>query len=406
MKNVADILTDSRLPTTWSAVLQRMTSLGYSKPTHYKVCASKDHSFLLVDRETNPSCPTCSKPWADCIDYYCLGRDWFLTTDKCEKLLCHWSTRTDWLDTNEADHSQSMSDVAQSELWHGSRFRQLSRFCDPTNEYTLPEICPHCNRTVPAALLEDVPEHLSIHCSHCFSTFANQPRKVYGDPRNQAIIIHEDGWCPFSTSSGNSIAAITITHTCMSKLDRADAQNARVYSFIPVGQLPTDAPHKLDAFFEPLIRQIEELYIEGEEVYFSAPVPGFSSGDSFATLRALPLLIRADSKAHHEIGLTSAGGVRGCRRCKVEGKYIPERRHYYYGDFHLRYWRTCPNRSVVEERCNGRRVDAASSTAERRRIAKETGVTGESIFFRLHDLCGFDPIQDLVIDAMHAIALN
>ena len=339
--------------------------------------------------------------------FYCLGlnfRDWFLTPDKCQKLLCHWSNRADWLDTNEADRTQSRSDVAQSELWHGSRFRELSWFWDPTKEYTLPELCPHCNRTVPAALLEQV-RH-SMNCPHCSSTFAVQPRKVCGDPRNQAIIIHEDGWCPFSTSSGNSIAAITITHACMSKIDRADVQNARVYSFIPVSQLPTDTPHKFDAFFEPLIREIEELYIEGEEVYFSAPVPGFTTGDSFATLRALPLLITADSKARHEIGLTSAGGVRGCRRCKVEGKYIPERRPYYYGNFHQRYWRPCARRSVVEERANGKRVDAASSTSERRRIAKETGVTGESIFFRFHDLCEFDPIQDIVIDAMHAISLN
>lgn len=44
--------------------------------------------------------------------------------------------------------------------------------------------------------------------------------------------------------------------------------------------------------------------------------------------------------------------------------------------------------------------------AEWKRISKGSGVTGESIFYRLYDLCGFDPVQDLVIDAMHAIVLN
>ena len=43
---------------------------------------------------------------------------------------------------------------------------------------------------------------------------------------------------------------------------------------------------------------------------------------------------------------------------------------------------------------------------ERKRICKETGVTGESLFYRLYDLCKFDPVKDLTIDAMHAIVLN
>ena len=49
------------------------------------------------------------------------------------------------------------------------------------------------------------------------------------------------------------MAAITITHGCMSKADRSNADYARVYSFIPTDQMPTDFPHKFDAFLEPLI---------------------------------------------------------------------------------------------------------------------------------------------------------
>ena len=338
LNNVSTLLPDIQLPTKWNEVLQLMTSLGYTRPTHYKVCASQDHSFLLLDPETHPACPTCSKPRGECIDYYCLGlnfREWFLTVDECDKLICHWIERADWFNVSSSNHA-----APQTELWHGKRFQELSWFWDPTCEYTLPEFCPHCNRVVPASVITET--NFSVECPHCNSSFHSHPRKAHGDPRNQAIIIHEDGWCPFSTSSSNSIAAITITNACMSKLDRADAQNARLYSFIPVSQLPNGAPHKYDAFFEPLIREIEELYIEGEEVYFRAPVPGFSDGDCFATLRLLPLLITADSKAHHEIGLTSAGGVRGCRRCTVKGECVPERRHYYYGNFLARYWDPCP----------------------------------------------------------------
>ena len=54
-----------------------------------------------------------------------------------------------------------------------------------------------------------------------------------GDPRNQAIIIHKDGWNPHSTSSAHSIAAITGSFGCMTKANRSNASNATcmVYSF-------------------------------------------------------------------------------------------------------------------------------------------------------------------------------
>ena len=86
---------------------------------------------------------------------------------------------------------------------------------------------------------------------------------MQGDPRNQAILIHEDGWAPHSTSSKHSIAAITITKACMSKLDRSRNKNAQVYSFIPVNQLPKDSPHKFDAFFDPLLTEIiRPIYVQ------------------------------------------------------------------------------------------------------------------------------------------------
>ena len=54
----------------------------------------------------------------------------------------------------------------------------------------------------------------------------------------------------------------------------------------------------------------------------------------------------------------------------------------------------------------GCQVDQAPSVAEQRRRQKYTGITGECIFYCLYDLCGFDPVKDMVIDAMHAVTLN
>ena len=47
----------------------------------------------------------------------------------------------------------------------------------------------------------------------------------------------------------------------MSKLNCSHSSNAKVYLFIPVHQLQKDAPHKYVAFFEPLVAEIEDLYI-------------------------------------------------------------------------------------------------------------------------------------------------
>ena len=164
--------------------------------------------------------------------------------------------------------------------------------------------------------------------------------------------------------------------------------------------------HTNDVFFKPLIEELEYLFIEGEQVFFSKDIPELSNKDTFPTLRAIPLLITADSKAHHEIGLTSAGGHKGCRRCHVQGVYVPEKRHYYFGSFQRRYWAPCLPRNVDVDRENGKAADQARSIAERKRICKETGVTGETIIYSLYDLCGLNPIKDLAIDAMHAIVLN
>lgn len=70
--------------------------------------------------------------------------------------------------------------------------------------------------------------------------------------------------------------------------------------------------------------------------------------------------------------------------------------------FHFR----CPLRTAESNREKGRHVDQAPSAAERKRRQKEAGVTGECVFYRLFDLCGFDPLKDMVIDAMHAVILN
>ena len=403
LRNAAQLLGDDVIPSKWTDVLKVMENAGYKAPQHYKVCVSSSHSFLLKSKKIHPICPTCGKTWSDCLDYYCLGLDfcnWFSSRDQCQKLMAHWEQTDEWF--NRQNDYQPPS---QSELWHGRRFRELSWFWDSSKQYLLPEKCPRCLKIIPTKYLQSNGGNTNLQCMHCSGSFTYFQSFVHGDPRNQVVIIHEDGWSPHSTSSAHSIAAITITHGCMSKLNRSYGSNVRVYSFIPTHMLPKSTPHKYDAFFQPLIEEIEELFINGEEVYF-AGMEGDAEQGTFPNLRILPLLVTADSKAHCEIGLTKAGGFRGCRRCFVSGIYVPEKKHYYYGNFRYRYRNPCENRDPNTNRQYGISVDTAATKADKQAISKDTGVTGECIFYRLYDLCGFNPVNDLTIDAMHAMVLN
>ena len=404
LQNAADLI-GGKLFTKWAEVLKLLRRLGYTNPKHYKVCVGGNHSILLDEKAE--CCPVCRKDQSLCIDYYVLGlnfQDWFCTEERCEQLLSHWRDKDEWLNT-------ACEPAKISELWHGERWRDLSYFWDPSIETLLPEKCTNCKCIISKENLEQQMSdsgltQVAITCSACKISHRYVPRYMKGDPRNQAIIIHEDGWASHSTSSKNSVAAITISKGCMSKLARAANKHAQVFSFIPVDQLPTDSPHKLDGFFEPLISEIEDIYVYGTEVYFKSAVPGYSPANDTPTLRLIPLLCTADLRAHSEMGLTSAGGRKGCRRCEVIGTYISSSNHYYYDHFLFRYHNPPSPRTARQNRIYGQEADAAATDTERRALTRSYGITGESIFYRFFDLCGFDPINDLVIDVMHSLCLN
>ena len=373
----------STIPTKWNEVLKLLKKLGYTAPKHRKVCVSEDHSILLTEKASQ--CHICSKPSHACIDYYVLGLEfeyWFCSDSRCQQLMKHWKEKAEWM--GEVEQARRV------ELWHGKRWKELAYFWDCTKTTLLPERCDACRYIIPTSAIKDALKsscsnsQLSLICPACRSLCIFEPRYMRGDPRNQAILIHEDGWAPHSTSSRHSIAAITITKGCMSKLDRCANKSAQVYSFVPVDQLPRECPHKLDGFLQPLLTELEDLYLYGLEVYFKSEIPGYSPADDLAILRAIPLLVTADLRAHSEMGLTSAGGRMGCRRCEVIGQYLPSSNHYYYGNIFYRYHNRSEQHTIMNNLQYGQQADQACSTTERKAKARETGITGVSIFYRLY----------------------
>ena len=196
LQNTASLLGNKLIPTKWNDFIRFLCTLGYVEPRRYKVCADRDHSYLSENE-----CKVCHKPSADCIDYYVLGlnfRDWFLTTDQCNRLMAHWTDRDHWFNKDE-DYQHP----GESELWHGSRFRSLSWFWNPDEYYVLPDWCPLCHAVISSAVITDAFEHKQpITCPECVQNFTAIPRRVAGDPRNQVVLIHEDGWNCFSVLHG------------------------------------------------------------------------------------------------------------------------------------------------------------------------------------------------------------
>ena len=101
-------------------------------------------------------------------------------------------------------------------------------------------------------------------------------------------------------------------------------------------------------------------------------------------------------------------GSQGMLSVFCEWYICPWKTPLHYGNFQQRYRFPAIHRDPVSNREYGRQADSASSCAERKHITRDTGVTGEgeSIFYHFFVLCRFDPVQDAVIDAMHALALN
>lgn len=188
---------DGRLPTNYQTVLSLLQSLGYKDAKHFKVCVqSSTHHFLLEDKKQHPCCPVCSKPWEECVDYYVLGLqfcNWFSTNQQCEMLMAHWHSRSEWLN-KPIDYEPH----SYSELWHGSRFRELSYFWDRDQETLLPHKCPTCAAIVPVAEVSNLidpnsPDGLiTTVCKVCADQFSFRPEYMKGDPRNKALIIHFD----------------------------------------------------------------------------------------------------------------------------------------------------------------------------------------------------------------------
>ena len=307
LRSVFELTHDQRIPyDSWACVIKKLKDLGYEPVKAMKICINEDHVTLVKE----DSCPNCQRLTSACKDYYILGLNNFIesifaSSESIKKHMVHWVNREYWLNV---EHLQ----VPRKELWHGERFRELSYFWDPEQETQLPEICSLCQTIIPVTVINENAEEgnlnvRTITCPNCLEEVDVVPRFMRGNPLNQAVIFHEDGFNAFRQKT-HGTSAIHITSACVAKDQRKDSLH--VYSFAPTSYIPEHIEHKFDAFLEPLVDELKQLYAYGTEILIEEEI---SVGNDISVqpgryqVHVVPLLGTADIKALQELVLYASG---------------------------------------------------------------------------------------------------
>ena len=107
----------------------------------------------------------------------------------------HWKAKEEWFNLNEPN-------VRRNEIWHRSRFMELSYYWDRNKETLLPTVCPNCAEFFLLTLYRHMTwvggEPFSVTCNDCFEEVKISAKTMKGCPLNQAYIIHEDGFNAFT----------------------------------------------------------------------------------------------------------------------------------------------------------------------------------------------------------------
>ena len=390
-------------PSNWRETEKLLKEVGYEDPKEYFICLDESHHANYDVMESKDSqCRFCGKPGT--IQYYYIGiqqkvKLWCSDYSMCQKMATFWDEKDHWL-----DHEGPWFPL--KEVWDGSRFSEVSWFWDPDSEWFLPTRCCFCSSIISGKQIEESYDgnKYNVTCCDCGAVNTCGGEKAYGDPRNIALIGHWDGWYPFRGKSSHTCGAIDVSVLNMSKKDRCTTSEVYVVGFVPCYKVPKKRPCALDAFLEPLVRDLEDSFIEGTKVNYARDIGEYKCGETI--VRCMLLLWTGDYPAQCEVGKFINCGIFPCRRHHLRGTNIECGSTYYIGDnrYHARF--PVAPRVLEDEVQKMSKIEDEDRPTVRSNLAKESGYTGLSILHRLHKLYGFNVISDTVFDMMHNIPLN
>ena len=162
----------------------------------------------------------------------------------------------------------------------------------------------------------------------------------------------------------------------------------------------------LTMFLEPLLRELESIFVHGFPVNYNYPSqiidPSLSTIEP-SILRAVLMYWTGDHQAQCKVGGFKSSGYHACRRCHLPGKLLQGRTSIVYPNNRYEVHYPQERRNVEDILLEAKHVANLTPSTRSRR---GQNVTSFSKLWRLHFLYGFDLSLDLVYDAMHILPLN
>eukprot|EP00731_Ephydatia_muelleri_P034450 Em0060g8a len=93
----------------------------------------------------------------------------------------------------------------------------------------------------------------------------------------------------------------------MKKSDRCSTEEVYVSGFVPSYLLPNKCPISLDPFLEILVKELEDLFVNGMEVEYTGSSEGLPPGK--IVIRCILLLWTGDYPAQAQVGKFIQGGI-------------------------------------------------------------------------------------------------
>jgi hypothetical protein len=190
----------------------------------------------------------------------------------------------------------------------------------------------------------------------------------------------------------------------MAKLERCHKEELYVIGFVPNYLIPNKRSDALDPFLEPLIRELEDGFVDGIQVDYKFPTANILPGR--AIIRHLLLCWKGDHNGQCETGKFIKCGKKACRRCQLEAVWVQASNHYYYPGFRKQGRYPNVKKNILENLETLKDIEEEERSSVKADKAKESGYTGLCIFFRLYPLYEFKYDRDLVFDEMHVVSLN
>ncbi|KAL3676720.1 hypothetical protein R1sor_026668 [Riccia sorocarpa] len=279
----------------------------------------------------------------------------------CHSMLTMWRARHRWFRPQEGDIAPSFP---IRNWWDGTKAKESSWFWDPEQTWELPVVCTTCL---------EVYQAFPVKCQELLAHFDNMSRTY-------------DFVCK---SCGTRVTSETKwAHVILRLCFRC-------------------------FFFHDVTIHLKDLFVNGVDVEYNYPSGLIGVGDlpNKFTMRAMLVLFTGDHPAQCKFGGFATSGYSVCRRCKRKSnlQHGPSSRLggvVVYDGNREQYRHPPPRKAVTELRQAVHDLNACTTSAARKELSQRTGVTGDSQVWKLHDLYGFNPSQDLTYDAMHVLALS